>query len=536
MHLNSNTFVTGETLYYKLYCINPNNNKPSEISKVAYVEIIDKNKNNVFKQKIFLDYANGQGDFFIVPSLNTGNYKIIAYTNWILNKPHSGMYQTDITIINPFQEIEQNKVITNHSDTEKSTQITETNSKTSENSILDLNKKSFSKRELVSLQLKKTSNLEKGNYSISVRKKEELSNRIPSNAISFNIKKSYNELNKATDVFLPELRGEIISGTINSKQSSDEIKNIDITLSIPGKPFVMKIVKTNKEGKFSFNLEKPYYNSNVIIEVLDDRKENYIITLDKQQNVDYSFLDFSSDLKLEPELREKIQERSIASQIENAYFTKKSDSLARTIKPSPFYDPNAKDYILDDYTRFPTLKETFVEITKEIYTKENDNKISLYVNDYDPTHELAEPALVMVDGLLIQNINELMEYKTKHVYKISVVIGGYYYGSAAFNGIISIITKNNDYESKSFGDYIIKPEILRPSKNKIYYKPDYSDLTKNNRIPDFRNQLLWSPEVNINDKINFYTSDVTGIFEITLEGFSENGIPVSETETFEVVK
>jgi hypothetical protein len=39
---------------------------------------------------------------------------------------------------------------------------------------------------------------------------------------------------------------------------------------------------------------------------------------------------------------------------------------------------------------------------------------------------------------------------------------------------------------------------------------------------------------DVNSKIQFYTSDVSGKFEITLEGFSASGKPVFIKETIEV--
>ena len=49
-------------------------------------------------------------------------------------------------------------------------------------------------------------------------------------------------------------------------------------------------------------------------------------------------------------------------------------------------------------------------------------------------------------------------------------------------------------------------------------------------IPDYRYQLLWKPDLNLNEgemSIEFFTSDITGDFEISLEGYTNNGIPVS---------
>jgi hypothetical protein len=64
------------------------------------------------------------------------------------------------------------------------------------------------------------------------------------------------------------------------------------------------------------------------------------------------------------------------------------------------------------------------------------------------------------------------------------------------------------------------------------------DGSKNlERIPDFRSQLLWLPNLVLDTKykeITFYTSDNVGDYEVSLEGFTNEGIPVSLKEVFSV--
>ena len=547
VHSNATTFVSGETLYYKLYCLNPVNYNISTLSKIAYVELIDSNKENVFKQKFFLKNGTGQGDFFIPTTLQTGNYKLIAYTNWMLNKSEEACYQMDITIINPFQVSQEmsikpaNPSISSGENKSENQSANELN--TSENKIfsIGLDKKTYTNRELVNLNIK-TSNIdfENGSYSLSVRKVENLPSKKQLNSIDFAksfINPTKNFQGNENEIFLPELRGEVISGKIASKTGQERIENIAIALSLPGKPFVFKIIKTNASGEFIFNLEKAYFNSNMVIQVMDKNKENFIVTLDKPRTIDYSKFSSQPFKDLSTELKESLEKRSIASQIENAYYTKKSDSIAKSENYKTFYDPLAKDYILDDYSRFPTIKETIVEVINDVYFTKENNKYSIRIEDHDPLNELPQPTLVLVDGLLIQDIDELFDFKAENIYKVSFIAGGYYYGTSIFNGLLNFITKNGNYESKLSGDYIIKPKIIRPFINKKYYQPDYSASSKNDRIPDYRYQLLWIPDLKLESKeslTSFYTSDVSGIFEITIEGFTAKGTPISLKDIIEV--
>ena len=88
VHYNTSLLFAGEYLYYKVYCLNATHNQLSKLSKVAYVELISEDKQKVFRHKISLKNGLGQGDFFISTSIPSGNYKIIAYTQWMLSLIH----------------------------------------------------------------------------------------------------------------------------------------------------------------------------------------------------------------------------------------------------------------------------------------------------------------------------------------------------------------------------------------------------------------------------------------------------------------
>jgi hypothetical protein len=546
VHSNATTFVSGETLLYKIYCLKSSDKTLSTISKVAYIELVDENKKTVFKNKIILENGNGQGDYFVPTTLKTGNYKLIGYTTWMLNKPVSELFQTDITIINPYKINEKNVTGTPSNTTNSNSVINNNETVSSQNVItnenikLKLNKKTFTNRELVDLKIETANPIfENGRYSLSVRKLDNLPTKKQISATEFAVNTSTKALdlqNSDSKIILPELRGEIISGKITAKNNTDKIDDLAIGFSLPGKNFVFKVVKTNSNGNFIFNIDKTYYSPNITVQILGDNADNYNLTLDAYPEIDYSKLSFEPNPNLSYTIKESLLNRSISSQIENAYYHKKVDNITKAAPLDPFYSPIAKEYILDDYARFKTLKETMTEIVVEIYHKQKEDKTYLHVNDPSVFPQLAEPALVLVDGLYLENQNELMTYSMKNVYKIEVIVGRYYVGPKAFNGLISFTTFDKDFKSTQSGSGILKTPILRPLPKKIYNKIDYSNLADNEKIPDFRNQLFWNPEVKLNEnsKNSFYTSDISGLFKIRLEGFAQDGTPVSAEETIEV--
>ncbi|KAF2507854.1 hypothetical protein EYY60_18065 [Flavobacterium zhairuonense] len=541
VHANNTTLVAGETLHCKFYCLNAPDNNFSSISKIAHVELLNNEKQIIFSNKIYLENGTSEGDFFIPTTIATGNYKLIAYTNWMLNNKISKASVTDLIIINPY--IVSNKKQTQSTTQEDNKSNTESQSiainSASKNQLfaLEADKKIASKREQIILKIKSLNNLDNtGSYSLSIKKINSLPFKRQLNSLEFAKSNTENNLNLTT--FLPELRGEIVSGTIKNSKDPSQIADKNISLSLPGKDFAFKVVKTNQDGKFSFILDKNPNYSNAIVQVVENDKNDYTLEIDKYDAYNLSELKQNEEFYLTADYKTSLEERSIANQVENAYYHLKKDSIQANPKAFPFFHPLQKEYILDNYTRFPTLKETTIEIVKEMYYREENKNFTLHVRDIN--HDLnffSEPSLVLVDGLLVQNTNELIDLKMNNIYKISLVPGIYFYGPMAFDGIISFTTKDNDYSSKDKGSYILKTEIQRPLGKIIPFKQDYSSVSKYDRIPDYRYQLLWEPELSLEEKektISFFTSDIPGQYEINLEGFTKNGVPVSLKESFEV--
>ncbi|HVM86720.1 MAG TPA: hypothetical protein VMT76_00935 [Puia sp.] len=103
-HTNKAFYVAGEILWFKLYLVDATLNKPIDLSKVAYVEIINKNKKPVSQAKIAMKNGFGNGSFFLPLSLNSGNYKLRAYTNWMKNFSPNLYFEKDITIVNALKK------------------------------------------------------------------------------------------------------------------------------------------------------------------------------------------------------------------------------------------------------------------------------------------------------------------------------------------------------------------------------------------------------------------------------------------------
>lgn len=661
VHYNDNLLLSGEYLYYKIYCLNAKDRTPSKISKIGYVELVDKNGESVFKHKIRLTAGVGQGEFFIPVNVVSGHYKLTGYTQWMLNERVKTIFVDDVIIINPYQELPQVdstasgnilKLVKKDS-TSYSIDSTVFPKKGNSPFKIDLPKSTFGKRELVTLKITKSGSDDfGGNYSISVRKKNlvklpfsqstfdfvsgfsapqnthtikiketishtelqgqlisgkiiskedgsPLSDQYISLSISdsedatkvfrsdangifhFNLYESNsndiileavgdkkdeskiildsitplspkpsglesgmtatqntNEIKIGNQIYLPELRGELISGKILSNTDGSPVSNQDISLSISGNNGIVKISRSDANGAFYFNLDGSDRKSEILMEILGDRSDETKIILDSIGSLNLEASHFK-EITVSPDLNSMLQERSIFNQVESAFFEQKADSILAINSGLPIYRDYQETYVLDDYKRFKTLKETLVEIIENVFIKKIKGELTIQVRSEDEFFvDSNDTPLLLIDGILVQNLNNLLEYDIKKIDQINISRSEYYIGPKRYQGIVSIDTKQEDYAQQLETNNLLKIEIDGPLPTKEYYFQDYSGLSSSNKkhIADFRRQLLWRPHLDLNQEtvLEFFTSDNMGDFEIRLEGFTSLGEPVSLSKTIHI--
>jgi hypothetical protein len=100
VHTDKNFYLAGELLWFKLYNVDASLHQPLDISKVAYVEILDKDHNAVLQTKLSIKDGIGNGSLYIPQNLASGNYIFRAYTNWMKNFDPDFYFEKIITLIN----------------------------------------------------------------------------------------------------------------------------------------------------------------------------------------------------------------------------------------------------------------------------------------------------------------------------------------------------------------------------------------------------------------------------------------------------
>jgi hypothetical protein len=105
VHTDKSFYLAGELLWFKIYNVDGALYQPADLSKIAYVEILDKDNKPVMQTKIPLAKGKGNGSFFLPVSINSGNYKLRAYTNWMKNFSAAFYFEKPVTIVNTLKTL-----------------------------------------------------------------------------------------------------------------------------------------------------------------------------------------------------------------------------------------------------------------------------------------------------------------------------------------------------------------------------------------------------------------------------------------------
>lgn len=557
LQLNTQTILPGEYLYFSLRL----QTNETALNQVAYVGLINPLGEQVLTAQMLLKESTsskpmgtqssnirwGQGDLFIPARLATGAYTLVAYT------AAAPKVSLPMALLNPYTTKRIGQVIEN---------ITK-----EENEKSPLISTVFGPLEKISWEsLGVTEVLEKAKLvSLSIRKKESLASfaSLTEEYFEAGTPKKIPQQSEASEAQThgpgAHISGQIIPKKMaqNSADStlaeaslgtsalaaytSKELTQIRIALSFLGQDMPFKITTPNRAGRFSFPINSPINQNKAILEIMGSAKENYRIVLDPMplppmDKVQKAVLHlYSADL-------EALTERSILNQVENAFNRFKPDSIALENKPiSDFSYLESSDYLLEEYTSFPTFEETVFEIISELsYEKTAAGGAVLYCKGVKRNTPVAAPPLLLIDGIPVEDQNAFRTYATKDIALIKVIQKQMVIGNKIWNGLVEIKTQNG-IPLRYINNNGLKIKTLKlPELDKKYYQIQETSLRASDtlgRIPHMNPQLIWRPNLETGkDRLPayFYTSSLKGSYELKAFYLDHEGIEKVWTKGFRV--
>jgi hypothetical protein len=101
LHTDKVQYTTGETIWFKAYLQNELDSIP--LSKVLYVELVNEENKLVKRLQLAVNQFSTHGNFDLDDTIVSGNYRLLAYTNYMRNWESDVFFGKTLQIINPNQ-------------------------------------------------------------------------------------------------------------------------------------------------------------------------------------------------------------------------------------------------------------------------------------------------------------------------------------------------------------------------------------------------------------------------------------------------
>jgi hypothetical protein len=108
LHFDKPSYAIGEDIWFKAYVTIGSEHKLSAYSETLNVDLIDDKDSVKRSLKLPLTAGLTVGDFALADTMEEGNYRIRAYTNWMRNEGEAYFFDKTITVVNAIS----NKVFT----------------------------------------------------------------------------------------------------------------------------------------------------------------------------------------------------------------------------------------------------------------------------------------------------------------------------------------------------------------------------------------------------------------------------------------
>lgn len=327
-----------------------------------------------------------------------------------------------------------------------------------------------------------------------------------------------------------EYEGEIIYATVEGMKKSDD--RATAFLSTAGSPSNVYVGRSSEDGRISFVTDNIYGDRELVCEVSSVQGQECHISL-SSPFTHPSLEQPLPPLVLSPAQRNALVARKAALR-ESApldtldLFLPKRENLLLEVAPTVSYH-------LDDYTRFPTVREICVEFVSELQFVKRDGRWRIRMMKSDAVESrkyTQDNILVMMDGVVISDHGMLYEFDAMLLQDIDIYQDAVALSGVPFNGVVNFISKKNYVTALQFPGNVRVVDFMGVSY------PVWYPGTAPEGERDMRQLLYWHPAQELKAgetlRIPLRFPAYPGRFKVVAEGWTTDGKPVRAESSFEV--
>ena len=512
-------YVSGEKILFSAVIYNVKDSLAEEYSRTLYCELVTPDGKKVARGKYLLQNLSGQGCLVIPEETISGIYFLKFYTRFMRNISTDEYKYILLKIINPYKtEVLSGNVAFDTTDPVKNNREVPAGDQSL--NILS-GKKTFSPREEIRLNIR--GNTGKGLHSrlcLSV---------IPESTYEDTFFPDKNKLNAPKNgKYFPETRGISLTGQLIGKESRKPVPGAKVNLSIIGDKDIL-VVRTDSSGRFFFALPDYIGNKDIFLcaEDLPDITPEILIDNDFCSRPVYLP---SPRFQLNEEERKAAYKLAVNSRVTSLFRDDTMDSVSPGEENKiSFYGAPSEVLFMEKYIDLPTLGEYFTELPVGVkLRKVQGRKHFRFYNTLDEM-SMYDP-LMLVDWVAVDDIEKILAMSPLEIDRIELVDSAYIKGNITYGGIISFVSKKNDFAG-----------IDLPASGTFVNYSFLKECTENipsgsspGNIPDSRNTVYWNPAVQTNEDgtagISFTAPDTPGRYYILLRGMNIAGEVVLSEE------
>lgn len=320
--------------------------------------------------------------------------------------------------------------------------------------------------------------------------------------------------------------GHDVTLKVLSASTGEAQKNVLVNAYIIGDRAKISTGISNEIGEVRFIFPVVYDDSKIVFSVANQQEKLY--KLEMEEEFENTTAIAFPCMQLNESMRSDLEARILAKNISQGFYSDSTTVFSPVdLDTTDFYGKPDARYMLDEYVRFPDMKEILLEFVPEVRVKnpEGDDPSIQVLNDPYKAY-FTQNTLVLLDGVAIKNVKDLFAMDPLLLRSIDVVSRKYFLGVLQFNGIVHYKSYKNDLA----GFELNANEVIYPFTGvQRISRPLFNEYTikSNQRFPDFRNlifrDLKLITEKNRKSKFGFYSTDATGNFKVVVRGVEKSG-------------
>jgi hypothetical protein len=507
-----NLYVAGESVLISAFLKGEESEQAGTDEKVLYSELIAPDGSRVTGAKYPLEKSKGQGCLRIPEETITGNYYLKSYTRAMRNGPLSNYHFLLITVINPTRT----EVLAGNNDNHQVISPEINPEPETQNGGLSLSTdwESYSRGDTITVLINPGNDKEFALITcLSV---------VPEPAF----REGFTTVEVADTAgndfsYFPETRGISLSGRLLEATSGKPVPGALVNLSIIGDRDCMAL-RTDSSGRFFFALPGYTGSRDIFLSAEDIPGLSPIFLIDNDfcsRPLDLPAPKFSLDEEEKKAAYQMVVNRKIASVYGIDSLPLESGSMENG---KPFYGEPTEVLILDNYIELPTLEEYFNELPYGVRVRkeQGEKEFRFYTTQVDMT--IYDP-LVLIDWVAVNDVSRVLSMSPREIDRIELVNAPYVKGNITYGGIISFVSKNNDFggidlpSSGTFINYKFFEECEKRPAEGIYKA----------NIPDSRITVAWESDLQLKSdgptKISFIAPATPGRYLVLLRGMNAGG-------------